>query len=330
MKEKKLTIGFSLNRGKGGPAYFLKKLRNALERENLAKTSLFLNPFTDCNIYANIVRNPWKRPYFFRVDGIGFDVSKSNEHIHNMNSKIIDGINNSIGVIYQTKFSKKLSEKILGIKPDNYKIIINGTDQILFSEKGENYRDRLGIENEALVFITSAKWRPHKRLKDVINVFKLFSKNYEGITYLIAIGADTVKKEENIIFIPYVENNELPYYLRSADIYLFFSWLDSCPNSVVEAISCGLPVICTNNGGTKEILEVTNGGIVVEADEEFNYERVDLSNPPVPDYNKLLEAMLEISNNLGKYKKRINKKKIDINYVAKEYYEFFKDTLQKG
>jgi len=327
MKKNMLKIGFTFNRGNGGPSNFLKNLKNTLEMDTIANTSYFINPFTDCNIYANVVRNPWNRPYFFRVDGVGFDKSRTQEEMDVLNKSILDGIKNAKGVIYQSEFSKKLAEKTLNYTPDHSTVIINGTNQDIFTEMGENYRKKLNISSDALVFITSARWRPRKRLKDTINIFKAFSKNYNGETYLLVIGFDD-NNDENIIYIPHVENSELPAYLRTADIYLFLGWVDPCPNSVVEAISCGLPVICTNVGGTKEILELTNGGIIVNTDPKYNFEYVDLNNPPIPEYTLIIEAMNSMVNNLKQFKEQVDKIKVDIKYVAKEYYKFIHKTMK--
>ena len=57
MKNKKLNIGFSFNRANAGPSNFMSNLRNSLDTNNIAKTSLFIDPFTSCNIYANQIRN---------------------------------------------------------------------------------------------------------------------------------------------------------------------------------------------------------------------------------------------------------------------------------
>jgi glycosyltransferase involved in cell wall biosynthesis len=329
MKIDKLNIGFTFNRANGGPSNFLKNLKKSLKNENISNTSYYINPFTSCNIYANVVRNPWNRPYFFRVDGVGFDKCKSQEEMDSLNSSILSGIKNAKGVIYQSEFSKKLAEKTLGYVTDKSTTIINGTNQEIFNEIGDNRREKLGIAKDALVFITSARWRPRKRLKDTVAIFKDFAKKYVGETYLIVVGIENNNNNNNIIiYIPHIDNSELPFYLRTADIYLFLGWLDPCPNSVVEAISCGLPTICTNIGGTREIVNLTNGGIVVDTDPEYNYGYVYLDKPPLPNHKLILDAINTMTSNLSQYKKQIDKSKIDIKYVAKKYYEFINQEMQ--
>ena len=320
---KKLKIGFSFNFANGGPSNFLKNLRKTLMQNKICKTSYFINPFTDCNIYSNKVRNPWNKPYVYRVDGVGYDTSRSNEHLTGVNDLIVDGINESIGIVYQTHHSKKMVDSFLDIKPNKSTIIINGTNLEKFCPNGDDFRVALNISENALVFISSAKWRPQKRLEDIVEVFKIFKKTHIGETHLIIIGVEKeIDYSNNIIYLPIVENEDMPKYLRSADIYLFFSWLDACPNSVLEAIACNIPVICTNQGGTKEILNATNGGIIVNADEEYNYKATNLQKPPKPDYEKVLDAITLMVKDLDTFKNQIETTKIDINYVANAYYNF--------
>lgn len=322
---RRFNIGFSFNLGNGGPSNFLKKLNNTLFQNKICKTSYFVNPFTDCNIYSNKIRNPWQRPYVYRVDGIGHDTSRTDDYLTIINNQIIDGINKAIGVVYQSEFSKKLTETNLNIKPIRNTVILNGTNLEKFNSKGDNHRSKLGIPSNALVFITSAKWRPRKRLKDMINVFIDFQEKYNEEVYFIVVGDSEIKIEhKNIIRVPEINNEELPTYLRTANIYLFFSWLDSCPNSVVEAIACGLPIICINTGGTPEIIKATNGGIVVDADLDYNYKAVNLQDPPKPDYEKIIDAITLMVKDIEFYKNQIDTTKIDIKHVANSYYNFLR------
>lgn len=321
----KLKIGFSLNSSNSGPSNFLKNLKSSFKKSKLVKTTLFLDPLSNINIYSNKVRNPWNKSYIFRVDGVGFDLSKSKNELEITNFYLKKGIKNSLGVVYQSQFSKNLSENILKLEPINSTIILNGTDLTKFNKNGGNLRLKLGIPKDALVFISSAIWRPRKRLKDMIDIFIKFKKYYEKETFFIVIGKENYKDEKNnIIYIPLISNNELPDYLRTADIYFFLGWLDPCPNSVVEAIACGLPVVCSNSGGTPELVKSTNAGIIVEEDYQYSFDTVDLQRPPSIDHNNVLNSIKSLVKNLNSYKKGINIHKVDINFVAEKYLEFIK------
>jgi len=133
----------------------------------------------------------------------------------------------------------------------------------------------------------------------------------------------------HIYNIGFVQPEELPAWYRTGNIFLFLSWLDHCPNTVIEATACGLPVVCTNQGGTRELVEMTNADIVAEADNKFLFEKVDLYNPPKPDYQRTLDAINDIISNYDDYISNINKSEINIDHVAAEYLNYVQEVLSK-
>jgi glycosyltransferase involved in cell wall biosynthesis len=55
--------------------------------------------------------------------------------------------------------------------------------------------------------------------------------------------------------LPAVPYRELGDFYRSCDAFLFPAEGESCPNVVLEAMACGLPVLYHASGGTPEIAE---------------------------------------------------------------------------
>lgn len=325
-----MRVGFSFNKSKGGPANFMNNLKRSWDRQGLVKTSYYVNPLNDCNIYANLAKLTWYKPFYFRIDGIFYDILGNHEIGEKSNQSILHGAMKSKGVIFQSQFSKTLFEKILEYVPPVQTIIHNGTDLKIFKLQKDvaGIRKSLNISENAFVFITSAKWRTHKRLASMIEAFNDFRQRHNHIeSYLLVIGNHDDLQVENVIFLQKVENSLLPVYYSIANVYLFFSWLDNCPNSVIEAICCGLPVICTNQGGTHELVEMSQGGIVVEADAPFLFKEVELYNPPKPNMEKIAEAMDLLYDNYDNYKNRICREVFDIDMVARNYLDFIKQNL---
>lgn len=133
----------------------------------------------------------------------------------------------------------------------------------------------------------------------------------------------------NIHVIGHIPPTEIAPWYRTADICLFFSWLDNCPNTVVESLGCGVPVISTNQGGTRELIEKTNGGIVVKADPPFQFEPVDLYHPPAPAKNALIQAVMTMAEHHNEFAAAINRRVIDIDDVAQRYVDFAENIHQK-
>jgi len=323
-QKSKIRIGFSLSRGSGGPSTFLKRLRQSIEKQDIANTSYFYNPFTDINIYANITRNPWNKPYIFRVDGITFDTLLPAEETNRRNQPIFNGIDHAARIIFQAEFCLNLVSAFHGKPTAPYTIINNGVDLNKFSPHGPNRREHLGIGENELVFITSAKWRAHKRLHSIIDVFSAFQKVTGQKAHLVILGAldQPLTHLPNVHIIGHIPPEDLAPWYRTGNICLFFSWLENCPNTVVESLACGVPVICTNQGGTRELIEKTKGGIVVDADTPFQFKPVDLYHPPAPDQNALVRAVITMVERRKEYAAGIDRTAIDIDKVAQRYVDF--------
>ena len=58
-----------------------------------------------------------------------------------------------------------------------------------------------------------------------------------------------------------VAHDEIPDYLRNADVFVLPSLNEGMSNSVLEAMACGLPIITTNTGGSKEL--INGNGFVI-------------------------------------------------------------------
>jgi glycosyltransferase involved in cell wall biosynthesis len=127
----------------------------------------------------------------------------------------------------------------------------------------------------------------------------------------------------NIKYIGKVPTDEIPKYLRGGDAFIHLAWLDHCPNSVVEALVCGLPVLCSHNGGTKEI--VRSNGIVLKCEEDYEFKKVPLYKPPKCDKKIVAEGIEDILN----WNKPIVANYLRMEHIAKKYMDFTLRILGK-
>ena len=81
-----------------------------------------------------------------------------------------------------------------------------------------------------------------------------------------------------------------PIIYNKADAYIMLKYLDPCPNTVIEAMACGLPILYSKSGGLTEIVGKNCGyGMVVEENWEKKYN--------VPEVNDIGNGMIEIAKN---------------------------------
>ncbi|BCR06694.1 hypothetical protein DESUT3_37630 [Desulfuromonas versatilis] len=58
--------------------------------------------------------------------------------------------------------------------------------------------------------------------------------------------------------------------LSKSDVYIFPSWTEGCPTSVLEALTTGLFVIATNVGALPEIIKENENGRLIPAKDSFS------------------------------------------------------------
>ncbi|EPF1231065.1 TPA: glycosyltransferase family 4 protein [Enterobacter ludwigii] len=164
---------------------------------------------------------------------------------------------------------------------DNFNISPNISIEITpFGVDVSKFRKNEQIsKTDTLTIGTVKTLRPKYGIDNLIRAFSiLVHKGYNNIELKIAgkgyllenLQALTTELgvADNVQFLGWVENNEVPALLNTFDIYVAPSTLDSesFGVAIVEASACNLPVIVTNVGGLPEVVinEVT--GIVVEPD----------------------------------------------------------------
>ena len=77
--------------------------------------------------------------------------------------------------------------------------------------------------------------------------------------------ADELGLGRAVVFAGRLERAEMANLYRSADLMWNPSKTDNMPNSVLEALACGVPVVSTDVGGVPYMLEHERTGLLVEA-----------------------------------------------------------------
>lgn len=106
------------------------------------------------------------------------------------------------------------------------------------------------------------------------------AKNYR----LLSQTLRRLSKQSNVTFFPVVVDKNNPYplsrkemlfYYQSIDFYVNFSLHEGCPNSILEAGSCGIPIISTRVGIAPELVDHLQSGYFIEPTEESLKDRLE-------------------------------------------------------
>lgn len=98
--------------------------------------------------------------------------------------------------------------------------------------------------------------------------------------YALFVGSGEQQPEcKNILFEGKVPNVELPIYLNAADVFVLPTLHEGCCNAIVEAMSCGLPIISSNLPFNWDVLNERNSIMIDPNDiEEIKNAIVTLKN----------------------------------------------------
>jgi len=79
----------------------------------------------------------------------------------------------------------------------------------------------------------------------------------------IIVGAIRANNATNYVHLmPSCSFDEVPSWMAAADVVTLPSYMEGCPNVVLEALASGRPVVATNVGGIPEIMNDECGRLV--------------------------------------------------------------------
>ncbi len=259
-----------------------------------------------------------------------------------MNHSKIKSIEQSNHIVYQSIYSKKAYGHFCPeYKKNKSTIVNNGVDieQFRPNVKSLDNNSRIEIRGD-LKLVFSGVARLWKRAQEIVKILPILKK-YIPETKLYFLGdLDIPSKtiinklieknnlKDNVVFLGRINPDDLPYYYSKMDIMVHPAWFDACPNVVVEALSCGVPVICPSSGGTPEL--VGKAGSIIEEDFNFGFkEFYNIKKIPKINYSKYALEILKIKKHIDFYSKLARERavaKLDIRKVADKYINIFKEV----
>jgi glycosyltransferase involved in cell wall biosynthesis len=149
--------------------------------------------------------------------------------------------------IFQSKYSQYITTQRHRIISNNGPVIYNPVDTDVFSPDGKK-EDLAGRIKLAYVsYSTNPK-------KGAAMLYTIVKQNPD-IDFYLAGRYDNPPVSANMHILGFMDKPRLAAVLRSCDALLFLSENEACSNVVLEALSCGLPVLYKDSGGTKELVE---------------------------------------------------------------------------
>lgn len=247
------------------------------------------------------------------------------------------GSNKKSWVLYYPieKYCSKLTDVLITINHEDYQrakekfqakkieyvpgIGIDIADYNSTSVNVANKRNELGFSDDDFIFMSTGQLSVRKNHKVVIKALSLIKNDH--VKYLI-VGAGELEEQlkklveelhlqNRVIFTGYREDvNEL---LHCVNAFAFPSLQEGLPVSLMEAMACGLPVVCSRIRGNTDLIEDGNGGYLCDCN----------------DYQAFSESMNSIVKMDNKEFGKKNSEKIknfDLKIVHKKMLDIYLDT----
>jgi glycosyltransferase involved in cell wall biosynthesis/SAM-dependent methyltransferase len=284
----------------GGGNQFLKALREYFRKAEVysesaedADVTLFNSyPFSSEYLFNLVfkLKNKSNKILIHRVDGpIFYGRGKDkiiDEIIFKFNNIVVDG------TVFQSNWCRKNNYE-LGMKKSPYEtVIINAPDTCIFNSEGKKPFDEKKIK------LIAVSWSSN--IRKGFDIYKFLDEHLDFNKYEMTFVGNSSIEFKKIKWIKPVSTKELAKILKEHDIYITASRYEACPNTLIEALHCGLPAVSRNRGVDPEILS--------EAVELFEDER------------NVINAIEKVAKNYNYNQQQINMPTFD--EIGERYYKF--------
>lgn len=231
-------------------------------------------------------------------------------------------------VVYQSNFTRDWWNSVHGSLSTPSTVIYNGVD---LKEFFPSNRKKIGLEIIRLLVVEGSFKGGHERdLLNAVDLANTLSKRTQKQVDLLIAGnvpssmrtmVSTYRKV-NINWLGLIPHKEIPALNRSAHILFPAEINAACPNSLVEALGCGLPVVSYATGSLPELIG-KDGGIVVPYGTNY-------WNLEAPKIKPLTKAAENILNNLPAFKKSARSRAemyFGVDMMVEKYRQVLLDDL---
>lgn len=233
-------------------------------------------------------------------------------------------------IVYQSEFSRSWWERVYGPTPVASRVIYNGVDLNIFTDEGPHQRpvDRCRV----LLVEGSLMGGYEQGLAAAVQFAESLDQEirashsltgYEGVELMIAGRVSpelqrhwTAASKLPIRWSGLVPREAIPALDRSAHLLYSADLNAACPNSVIEALACGLPVVAFATGALPELISGDAGRVTAYGGDPWKLDP--------PDVHLLATAAAEILRDPERFRKAARlraKEAFGLDRMVEEYLE---------
>jgi glycosyltransferase involved in cell wall biosynthesis len=226
-------------------------------------------------------------------------------------------------VIYQSQFIKGWWEDWYKPARVPSSVIINGVDLNRYTPHG--LHERPSGHFRLLVVEGSLAGGQNYGIYNAVSLADALSKKFKIELMIVGrVDGRTKKKLANqnnfrIQFMDTVQREHIPWLMRSSHVLFSAEVNPPCPNSVIESLACGLPVVGFDTGSLAEIVRGDSGRTVPYGANPWKLQK--------PDIAALADATVQVLDEQDRFRTLARARAESVFDVEKMVDEYLKVLL---
>lgn len=234
----------------------------------------------------------------------------------------------NIDDMIKNNFQKKILKKLL----------VQSDINLVLNKDSKQYLKKIGYDSKIIPNFVSEKnfnkflyLRKKERINRIIYTGRIrrdkgcleileVAKEFPNIEFILIGNLEEdfseMKKSTNVKFLGVIKLEEVYKELEKGDIFLFPSYSEGFPNSVLEAMTYGLPIIATNVGALEDMIE-NKGGFLLKT----------LEITEIKEKISLLDTNFKLRFEMGKWNREKVKKYYLEEVVIKKILKIYEEGI---
>lgn len=171
-------------------------------------------------------------------------------------------VERSSRIIAVSEFTKREITELLGVPAENICVIRNGTPTLAAPAEFSLLQTKFSISAPYLLFIGNVE--PRKNLERLIMAFSALCASTRQLSHLKLVVAggsgwnstpifELAQTVGNVVFTGYISEEDKSALYRHASLFAFPSIYEGFGIPILEAMSVGTPVLCSNTSSMPEV-----------------------------------------------------------------------------
>jgi glycosyltransferase involved in cell wall biosynthesis len=187
-------------------------------------------------------------------------------------------------IVYQSRFSKAWWERVYGPLDKPSRVVYNGVDLERFTPDGAGWPPEKAVRVQMVEGHLGGG--NEIGFRNGVALVEALIRDHGLPAELCVVGEapDSLRREasrrlgESVQWMGPIPRERIPEANRSAHLFFSADLNAACPNSVIEALACGLPVLAFDTGALTELVPARAGRVVSYGGDHWKLEPADIAS----------------------------------------------------